>query len=95
MTVDGKRVDLRSERAHMIVAPPVENLIIMASVWMKRLETEWDQRAWRANRLNLERLLTYRGHELPLPLKDDIIKALEKYPNPLTGKTELNADGGS
>jgi len=95
MTVNGRRVDLRSERAHMIVTPPVENLIIMAHIWMKRLETEQDQRAWRANRLNLERLLTYRGHELPLALKDDVIKALDKYPKPLAGKTEPNADVGS
>jgi hypothetical protein len=95
ITIDGKRVDIRSERAHMIVTPPVENLIIMASIWMKRLETEQDQRAWRANRLNLERLLTYRGHELPLALKDDVIKALDKDPKPLAGKSEPNADVGS
>jgi len=93
-TVDGKRVDLRSERAHMIVTPPIENLIVTAPLWIHELQVETERGAWRAIRLKLERLLAYRGHELPLQLKDDIITALQNHTKPTSGNNELNADGG-
>ena len=82
VTVDGKGIDLRNDRSRMIVTPPIENLIIMATVWMNRLKTERNIGPWRANRLTLDRLLAYRGHELPPMLKDQLISALEKYIEP-------------
>ena len=38
VTINGKKIEIRSERASMILAPPIENLIIMARVWMNHLE---------------------------------------------------------
>jgi hypothetical protein len=76
--IAGKRVDLRSERAHMILTPPIENLLPLAEIWMQRLDEERDPRAWRACRLTLDRLLAYRGHELPVQLRERIIEKLGK-----------------
>jgi hypothetical protein len=76
ITVDGKHVDLRNERAHMILTPPIENLLPLADIWLKELESETDPRAKRAIGLTLKRLQAYRGHELPLELKHRILRAL-------------------
>jgi hypothetical protein len=75
-TIDGRRVDLRSERAHMILTPPIENLIPLVNIWIQELEIETDHKVRRAIALTLKRVQAYRGHELPAESRERILGAL-------------------
>jgi hypothetical protein len=77
VTVDGKQVDLRNGRNHMILFPPISNLIDLAQVWLHQLETEDDRTVLRAVRMDLQRLIAYRGNELPPDLKRIILLTLK------------------
>jgi hypothetical protein len=96
ITVEGKKIDLRNGRAHLILAPPLENLVSIVPIWIGELQREREPRTWRAIRLQLERLLIYRGHELPLELKDRLVSVLNECTQPNTdGSMPPNVDEGT
>lgn len=95
VTVDGKKVDLRSGRDYMLMTAPIENLAEQAPTWLKELEAEQDLKAFRAKRLQLQRLLAYRAHELPPMLHDRIISVLDQLIKPSDGDQPQNAEGVS
>ena len=72
VTINNEKVDLRSERALMILTPPIENLELVARVWLRQLESETEPRVLRRIRMDLLRLLAWRGKELSMELKDRI-----------------------
>jgi hypothetical protein len=72
ITVDGKKVDLRSGWNHLILTCDIENLELLASNWLRQLKAEKEPRVWRAVQMNLMKLLAYRGRELSSELKDRI-----------------------
>lgn len=95
VTVNGKKVDLRNERALMILTPPIENLVTMIPLWVQQLRIEREPRPWRAIYLKLDRLLTYRGHELPVKSKNYLISVLSEYTSSNNGDQSPNANEGT
>jgi len=95
LTVDGRKIDLRNERAYMILVPPIENLVARIPTWVKLLKTERDPRAWKAIYLKLDRLLTYRGHELPPKSKNYLNSVLYECISPNNGNQPINGNEGT
>ena len=95
VTIDGKKVDLRNDRARMIVTMSVESLVALTPIWIEQLQIEREPRPQRAMRLQLERLLAYRGPDLPLILKDKVITALMNHNKKVNGYLNQTGEGVS
>jgi hypothetical protein len=76
ITIDGKEVDLRNGRNHMLLTCKLENLQSLLPHWVNMLLHEPDSKTKRSIEMNLERLIAYRGHELPPDVKQSILDAL-------------------
>ena len=76
ITVAGNKIDVRSGRVFEIMTPPIQNLIDVAPCWIQQLGNERDLSVRRRIRLDLQRLVQLRGHELPPNLKTIILTIL-------------------
>jgi len=76
-TIEGRKVDLRNGRNHMILTANIEDLLDLAPVWLTMLETKTDPRARSAIEITLQCLIAYRGRELPENLRQIILSTLK------------------
>jgi len=63
-TIDGEKVDLRSGVALMIATAEIANLADIARLWLACVKNEQGDRGRSKPRINLERVIGWRGHEL-------------------------------
>jgi hypothetical protein len=63
-TIDGEKVDLRSGVALMIATAEIANLADTARLWLACVKNEQGDRGRSKPRINLERVIGWRGHEL-------------------------------
>jgi hypothetical protein len=72
-TVNGKAVDLRNRRGHMILTCPVQNLVVLVRHWENIALYEPYQRMRHAAEINLETALACRtGNGEPTDLPDQV-----------------------
>ena len=93
VTIDGKHVDLRNSKNHLLMTVPIEHLEVVAPLWLNDFKTEQDLRAFRALRMKLQDLLAYRCSELSPPLKNMITSVLMTHSKPSCEYPPENAQG--